>query len=86
MDMMSLLYAVTMKIFHIMVMILMVFIQYHRKITGIQPGLFHPGDLCTKSVSPDTGKRFFQHLLICSQVKKRCNRHIPADSGITFQI
>ncbi len=74
------------QIFHIIVMILMLFIQNHPEITGIKPGFFYPANLCPKPLHWKGMKLVLQKFPICSKVKQRPYRHIPADPTVTFQI
>ena len=74
------------QIFHIVIMVLMLCVQLHVKITHIQPGLFHPTHLYLKPLHREAVQCLLKHLLIRAQVKKRRHRHISADSCITFQI
>ena len=74
------------KIFHIMVVVFVSFIQDHIKITGIQPRLLHPADLHLKAAHRQTVQNIHQHLFIHAQIQQSRSHHIPADSRTTFQI
>ena len=77
---------VSMQIFHIMVVVLMSFIQHHMKIAHIKTGLFHPADYGPITAYGKTPKSPLQHLLICPQIQKRCHGHVSADPAGTLQI
>ena len=70
---------VAMQILHIMVMVLMLFIQDHPEITGINPRLYHPLDLNPKSRNRETLQCLQKHFFIGSQIQQRRNGHVPAD-------
>ena len=72
------------KIFHIMVVVFVSFIQDHIKIAGIQPRLLHPADLHLKAAHRQTVQNIHQHLFIHAQIQQSRSHHIPADSRITF--
>ena len=74
------------QIFHVVIMILVLLIQQHRKITTVNSRLFYPGHLHGESVRRNAVQRFHQHLFAGSQIEERRHRHIAADTGITFQI
>lgn len=74
------------KVLHIMVVIFMLPIQNHMKITGIQPIFLHPGYLNPEPIHRKAVQRILKHLFICSQIQKGRHSHIPADTGHTFQI
>ena len=75
-----------MQIFHIVIVIFMVLIQHHIKITGIDPGFYHTADLYVETFYRQTFKSSHQFFLICTQIQKSRNCHIPADPGGTLQI
>jgi len=77
---------VAMQILHIMVMVLMLFIQDHPEITGINPRLYHPLDLNPKSRNRETLQCLQKHFFIGSQIQQRRNGHVPADPRIALQI
>ena len=77
---MAVLFMVRMKISHVMVMILMSLIQHDIKIARIQSRLFHSADHNIGSFQMKAVQRFHQHILIRSQIQKRSDGHIAADS------
>jgi hypothetical protein len=77
--------TVRMQISHIMVMILMLTVEDHIKITGVQTGLDN-----ARNRNPVAGKRqctecLPQQLLIRSKIQQRRSQHISADSAGTVQ-
>ena len=73
-----------MEIGHIMIMI--VLLQQHGKITGVNTGFHHSGNLCLKSADGDGLQHLLKHGLIRSEIKQRGHRHVSADSRIALQI
>ena len=71
---------------HIVVVVLVLGVQYHVKIAGVQPGLFHSADVDAEPIQRQAGQRFAQHSLVRAQVQQRRRDHIAADAGVTFQI
>lgn len=49
---------------HIVVVVLVLGVQYHVKITGVQPGLFHSADVDAEPIQRQAGQRFAQHSLV----------------------
>ena len=76
----------TVKVFHIMVMILQVFIKDHMKITAVQAGLFYSGDLYFITFQRKAGQGLSDRLLTGTQVQQGCHKHIAADPIFTFKI
>ena len=74
------------EIVHIMIVILMNFIQIHCKVASINAGQALPADFRGKAFCRYGVERFFQYLLICSQIQQRRHCHIAADAGEAFQI
>ena len=74
------------KIFHVMIVIFVGFIQDHSEVAGVQSRFLHPGNFRPEAVYAEAPESFFQHFPVRSQVKKGGHRHISADPGITFQI
>ena len=74
------------QIFHIVIMILVLFIQKHRKIAAVHTGLPDPGYFHGKSVRRNTVQRFHQNFFAGAQIEEGRHRHISADPGITFQV
>ena len=69
-----------------MVMLMPILLQMHIKIIRIQSTYIFPPKVQMISAYPQAFKGMFQHMPVRSQVQKRTNGHIPADSRITFQI
>ena len=69
-----------------MIMILMLPVKLYPKIADIQPSFFHAADFRLKPFHQKTIQCLFQYCLICSQIQKGSNCHIPTDTGITLQI
>ena len=78
--------AVSVQIFHIMVVILMRLIQNHVKIADVQPGFDHPADFYPKALHRETFQGLHKHLLIGPQIQKRSHCHIAAYPRAAFQI
>ena len=72
------------KIFHVMIMVLM--IQDHVKVAGVNAGFVFPCDLRPEALQRKAVQCRLQNLGVCAQIQQGCNRHIPADPGITFKI
>ena len=70
----------------IVVVVLVLGVQHHVKIAGVQPGLFHSADVDAEPIQRQAGQRFAQHNLVRAQVQQRRRDHIAADAGVTFQI
>jgi hypothetical protein len=66
MDMAAALLFRSMQIFHVVVMVLMRFVQMYQEIAGIQPGFFYPADLNRTSFHRKACDCFFQYLLVGS--------------------
>ena len=73
-----------MQIIHVMVMVLMIFVQKDMKITGIQSALHDPGDMDLESVYRKACEGSFKCLSIRTQIQEGSHHHIPADPGCTF--
>ena len=74
------------QILHVVVVAVVVFIEDHIKVTAVNARFFYPAD---RGLKPMTGNPFQdtqKFLLIRSQVEKRRNRHVAADSRPAFQI
>jgi hypothetical protein len=76
---------VTVKVFHVIVMIVISVRESHIKISAVQPHLVYPADSNLKLFiktcqSPSHG------CLISSQIKKRGDYHITADPAAAFKI
>jgi hypothetical protein len=71
---------VRMKIGHVVIMIFMLFIKYHIKITGIQRRLFHSADPDLRPLQMEAFNGFLKNVLISTKVKQCRNRHISADT------
>ena len=78
--------TVTVKILHIVVMILMDFIQNHTEITGLQSGFGHSGYFRHIALQRKAGQCGEKHLLIRTQIQQRGNRHITADTAGAVQV
>lgn len=74
------------QILHIMILVFVGFIQNNMKVADIQPRLFHPADLYTKSMDRNTLQRLFQHFPVRAQIQQCRHRHISADPAVAFQI
>jgi hypothetical protein len=71
---------VRMKIGHVVIMIFMLFIKYHIKITGIQRRLFHSADPDLRPLQMEALNGFLKNVLISAKVKQCRNRHISTDT------
>ena len=78
--------ACSMQVLHIMIAVFVLFVQQHQKITGIQSRFFYSADFYGKPVCREAFQRFSQYVFISAQIQQRCDSHIAADTGRTFQI
>ena len=69
-----------------MPMLMPLFLQMHIKIIRIQAALHRPAKMKVVSFYSQAVQRMLQHRLVGAKIQKRSNRHISADSRITFQI
>ena len=69
-----------------MPMLMPLFLQMHIKIIRIQAALHRPAKMKVISFHSQAVQRMLQHRLVGAKIQKRSNRHISADSRITFQI
>ena len=74
------------KILHVVVVTVMLFVEDNIEVTAVNGCFFDPADLYLKSVSGNPFKDTQELLLIGSQVEKRRDRHIAADSRPALQI
>jgi hypothetical protein len=80
----AVLMIVPVQIRHIMVVV--VALQLHGKIAGIQTGFFHPGNSDLIALQGKGCQRLPKLLLIRPEIQQRPDSHITADAGKTFQI
>ena len=84
--MMKLRMHVPVQIRHVMIVIVMILIQDHVEIAGIDPGLFDPADPDLISVQGKGGKRRKKAVLIRAQIQQRSHGHISADPAGAVKI
>ena len=78
--------AMLMVMMIILSMLMPLFLQMHIKIIRIQAALHRPAKMKVVSFHSQAVQRMLQHRLVGAKIQKRSNRHISADSRITFQI
>ena len=61
-------------------------VQDYVEVTCVNSGFLYTADFGLEALHGQACKYFSQYFLICAQVQKGCYCHIPADSGIAFQI
>lgn len=76
--------TVTMEKVHVVVMVFMGFVQQDVEITGIQPVLFHTGDLDLKTFYRQAVQCLHKNASIGAQVQEGSHGHVPADPGLAF--
>ena len=84
--MMKLRMHVPVKIRHVVVVIVMILIQDHIEIAGVDPSLFDPADPDLIAVQGERGKRREKPALIRAQVQQRSHGHISADPAGAVEI
>ena len=78
--------GMSVQIFHIMVVIFVLRIQPDIEVANVKPRLFYSAYFYLISMDRKAFKSLIKYLLICPCIQQGRNRHIPADSRITFQI
>jgi hypothetical protein len=70
----------TVEIGHVVIVILMGFIQQDGKVAGVQPGLVDPADGDFIPLHRQTGQSLTEHLFIRPQIQQGTHHHISADA------
>ncbi len=78
--------ARSVKVVHIMIVILMGGIQPHVEIAYREPGLFHPGYFHLVALQRKTGQRIRQYLLVGPQIQQRRHYHVAASARLALEI
>ncbi len=76
------------QILHIMIVVLMLPVEHHIEITGVNARLLHSRHCDVKSLHKrsDAVNRLLDRLSVRAEIQQCADSHVPADPGIAFQV